>query len=49
MVGAAQGTLVARLAMLIAAAAFTVVGFILVSRRVVRPLNAIQTAMMLLR
>jgi methyl-accepting chemotaxis protein len=43
---AAERTLVLQLAMLLGAAAFAVLGFVLVSGRVIRPLHRIQTAMM---
>ena len=46
LVSAAQWNLIAKLAMLIGAAAFAGVGFMLVSRRVMGPLSRIQVAMM---
>jgi methyl-accepting chemotaxis protein len=45
-VAAARGTLILKLAMLLGAALFAGFGFALVSRRVIRPLKRIQTAMM---
>jgi methyl-accepting chemotaxis protein len=45
-VAAARSNLMLKLAMLIGAVLVTAIGFVVVSRRVVRPLNLIQTAMM---